>query len=63
MESNVTRSVINMEPGELSKLLSEVKETVASDVDVTKTSKIFSAADLWKIQGSRLKTVSRRAAL
>ena len=63
MESNVTHSVINMEPGELSKLLTEVKETIAKDVDVIKTSKIFSAADLWKIRRSRIRTVSRRAAL
>lgn len=63
MESNVTRSVIQMEPGELSKLLTEVKETVAKDVDVTKTSKTFSAANLWKIQRSRRVRLARRASL
>ena len=47
MNSNVTRSVINMEPEELRELVKEVKETVAKNENVKP---IFSAADLWRIQ-------------
>ena len=47
MNSNVTRSIINMEPEELKELVTEVKETVAGNVNERQT---FSAADLWRIQ-------------
>lgn len=47
MNSNVTRSIINMEPQELKELVTEVKETVAGNVCEKQT---FSAADLWRIQ-------------
>ncbi|MEP7319664.1 MAG: hypothetical protein ABI921_13010 [Panacibacter sp.] len=47
MNSNVTNSIIKMEADELSKLVTEVKETVANDVN---EKQVFSAADLWNIQ-------------
>ena len=47
MNSNVTRSVINMEPEELKELVTEVRETVAGNVN---EKQMFSAADLWRIQ-------------
>jgi len=47
MNSNVTRSIVNMEPQELKELVTEVKETVASNVS---EKQMFSAADLWRIQ-------------
>lgn len=47
MNSNVTRSVINMEPEELKELVTEVKETVAGNLN---EKQMFSAADLWRIQ-------------
>ena len=49
MNSNVTNSIIKMEADELSKLITEVKETVATNVN---EKQIFSAADLWSIQKS-----------
>lgn len=47
MNKDVTPSIIKMEDEQLKQLLTEVKETVATD-DVTKNT--FSAADLWNIQ-------------
>lgn len=47
MNSNVKNSIIKMEEDELSKLITEVKETVATNVN---EKQIFSAADLWNIQ-------------
>lgn len=49
MNSNVTNSIIKMEADELSKLVTEVKETVATNVS---EKQVFSAADLWSIQKS-----------
>ena len=49
MNSNVTNSIIKMEAEELSKLVTEVKETVATNVN---EKQVFSAADLWNIQKS-----------
>jgi len=47
MNSNVKNSIIKMEADELSKLVTEVKETVATNVN---EKQVFSAADLWNIQ-------------
>ena len=58
MNSNVNRSVIIMESDDLSKLVTEVKETVSVNTNF----KQLSAADLWNIQRN-MKTaqkVSRR---
>lgn len=43
---------------ELVKLTQEVKETIA--LSVSNTNKIFSAADLWRIQNSRKSRTLRR---
>lgn len=45
MNSNVNNAIIMMDNDELRELVTEVKETVATNVD-----KQFSAADLWRIQ-------------
>ena len=52
MNSNANNSIVAMESGELRKLVTEVKETVATNV------KQFSAADLWNIQRN-MKTAQR----
>ena len=49
MNRDVTNSIIKMEAEELSKLVTEVKETVATNVN---EKQVFSAADLWNIQKS-----------
>ena len=56
MNSNANNSIVVMEQDELRKLVTEVKETVASNV------KQFSAADLWNIQRNMrsAQKVSRR---
>jgi hypothetical protein len=52
MKSNVMSSMIHMEENELQKLVAEVKETVATNVDVNKGKKEtpFVAASLWNVQ-------------
>ncbi len=52
MKSNVMSSMIHMEENELQKLVAEVKETIATDVDVMNVKKesSFDAAKLWNVQ-------------
>ena len=56
MNSNVNNSIVVMEQDELRQLVTEVKETIATNV------KQFSAADLWNIQRNMrtAQKVSRR---
>ena len=58
MNSNVKDAIIAMESDELRTLVTEVKETVATNVNL----KQFSAADLWNIQRNMrsAQRVSRR---
>lgn len=59
MNSNVNNSIVVMESDELKTLVTEVKETVATNI------KQFSAADLWNIQRNMrtAQKVSRRKEL
>ena len=52
MKSNVMPSIIQIEAEELKQLVTEVKETVATGVDVKNEdlAQNFGVADLWKIQ-------------
>jgi hypothetical protein len=52
MNSNVKTSIVHLEADELKQLVTEVKETVATDVDVKNqaNNSYFGVADLWKIQ-------------
>jgi hypothetical protein len=51
MKSDVMPSIIQMEYGVLENLLTEVKETLATDVELPKPAKpSFGIADLWKIR-------------
>lgn len=51
MKSDVMPSRVQMEAGMLKNLLSEVKETVATDFVMPEPEKIsFRAVNLWKIQ-------------
>lgn len=49
MNRNAKHSVINLEQDELRKLVTEVKETSATNIN---DKQVFSAANLWSIQKS-----------
>jgi len=54
MNSDVMHSIVQMEPTILRKLMEEVKETVATDVEYAKEVKSsFGALDLYKIRRNR----------
>ncbi|WP_276503323.1 hypothetical protein [Terrimonas pollutisoli] len=59
MKSDVMPSIIQMEYGVLKELLTEVKETVATDVELPEPKKkTFGIVDLWNIRRNN-KTASR----
>jgi hypothetical protein len=54
MKSDVMPSIVQMEPSVLRQLTAEVKETVATDVDLAKENKSsFGINDLWNIRRQR----------
>ncbi len=55
MNSKDNNSIIRMEKDELTKLVTEVKETVATGLNIKENAEkhVFSAADLWRIQRLR----------
>jgi len=55
--NNLFASISN---DQMSQLVKEVKETVATDVQVNGGKSVFSAADLWRIQNNRRMRVQRR---
>ncbi len=60
MKNNVMPSIVRMEKEILEQLVKEVKETVATDVNMNKSrSRSFSVVDLWDLR--RGKRSSRRA--
>ena len=63
MNNNVTDSIIDMESDDLRNLVNQVNETVATDVDTSKTSlkNTFAAASLWNIQKMKRSSQSRRS--
>lgn len=65
MNSNATHSVVDMGNDELKNLVNQVNETVATDVDLDKTTSknIFAAANLWHIQRMKKSSQVRRATL
>lgn len=59
MKNDVIPSIVKMEKELLKRLVTEVKETVATDVHVPKAKKnAFSVVDLWNIQRN-MKSASR----
>lgn len=62
MTNQVKRSVISMEQDELKNLVSEVKETIAHEVQNSTENNTpqLSAADLWNIQKNRRQRTIRR---
>lgn len=68
MKSNVMPSIVQIEANELKHLVSEVKETVATDLiqvkHIKRTRKHFGVVDLWNIhRGIRMATMPRRSAI
>ena len=68
MKSNVMPSIVQIGANELKHLVSEVKETVATDLIQVKhfkrTAKSFGVVDLWNIhRGIRMATMPRRSAI
>jgi hypothetical protein len=63
MKQELDNSKVYLDKDELNQLVEEVKETVASGVNLKNDNKnVFSAADLWNIQ--RMKTrIQRRSGL
>jgi hypothetical protein len=60
MKSDVMQSIVRMEPNVLRQLVRQVKETVATDVDLGKTNKnAFSIVNLWNIRRNRRTAGSR----
>ena len=60
MNSNVNSSIILMEQDELRKLVTEVKETVATNVPAINHKNAFSVVDLWNLERTRRNRVTRR---
>ena len=60
MKQELNNSRVYLEQEELNKLVSEVKETIATDIKHTENKNNFSAADLWNIQKSRKAYQGRR---
>ena len=59
MENDVMPSIVQMEYGVLKELLTEVKETLATDVKLSEPKKkVFGIVDLWNIRRNN-KTASR----
>ena len=62
MNNKANNSKIYLEQDEKTKLLAEVKETVATDVNIVNLKEqVFSAADLWNIQKRKRNTNARRS--
>lgn len=66
MNSNATHTLVDMANNEWRNLVTQVKETVATDVDynhATSTKNTFAAAKLWQIQKNKRSSQTRRATL
>jgi hypothetical protein len=50
MKNDVMPSIVQMGPDELRTLLMEVKETVATGIEMPEAPKKFGIADLWNIR-------------
>lgn len=61
MKSNLNNPIIEMDAVHLRELVKEVKETIATDLNLEKP--VFSAADLWNIQKMRIMRRGRRVNL
>ncbi len=62
MKGNLMSSLVQMDNQSLQQLVAEVKETVATDVDLAKSEKsTIKVVDLWNIQRNR-KSATRKFA-
>lgn len=59
MKQDLNNSKVYLEEKDLNELLSETKETLASNIKAN-NNKTFSTVDLWNIQRSKSRYASRR---
>jgi ethanolamine utilization microcompartment shell protein EutL len=59
MKGNVKPSVIQMEEETFMRLVAEVKETVATDIELPKKNRSFGLVDLWNIRRNARSASSR----
>ena len=59
MKGNVMSSLVQMEPELIKNLVTEVKETIATDIEETESPKGFSSVDLWNIRRNYLSARTR----
>ena len=60
MKSDVMPSIIQMEPEVLNNLVREVKETLATDIEMPEVKKqLFTSADMWNIHRNARTAQSR----
>jgi hypothetical protein len=50
MKNDVMPSIVRMDADELKTLLTQVKETVATEFEMAEQAKKFSTADMWNIR-------------
>jgi len=60
MRTDNTTLFASISNNHMNQLVKEVKETVATDVNMNSGKSVFSAADLWRIQNNRRVRVQRR---
>ena len=65
MKVNTTRLMFTIEQEQLQQLLTEVKETLATEIEMKNNTnrKEFSAADLWNIQRNTRYRIQRRSSI
>ncbi len=59
MKIDASPSIVQMEPGVFKNLVREVKETLATDIELSKPRRSFTFAELWNIRRNA-KTVRNR---
>jgi hypothetical protein len=53
MNQVVMQSIVQMDTETLKRLTTEVKETLATDINIAAQKKLFTAVDLWKIHQAK----------
>lgn len=59
MKGKVMSLMVKMEPELLKDLVTEVKETIATDIQMSEASKRFTIVDMWNIRRNSVSAKSR----